>query len=94
MGLVEQMHEFTKEIAVKAAPLQPLLKNNNVFLWTEDHRRAFNDVKEALVSLPVLAHYEPGRPLSLRTDAAQKEGLGFALFQQDTDEKWSRSCGQ
>ena len=85
MGLVEQLADFTSDISKMAGPLRPLLKAKNAFMWDSEHDKAFEDTKKALVSLPVLANFQHGRPLFLHTDASRSKGLGFALLQEDQD---------
>lgn len=81
MGLVNQLAEFTSDIAAKAQPLRPLLSPKRSFTWTPDHDRAFEEVKQALLSPPVLAPFDPALPVVLQTDASRLYGLGYALLQ-------------
>ena len=81
MGLVNQLAEFTPDIASTAQPLRPLMSPKRAFTWTADHDEAFRRVKNALVSPPVLASFEPDRPVILQTDASRLNGLGYALLQ-------------
>ena len=92
-GLVNQCNDFTPQIAKLSKPLRPLLKTSNQFLWESHHTDAFNAVKDALSKSPVLAFFQYGQPLRLETDASLKNGLGFALWQQQ-DDKWHLlQCG-
>ena len=81
MGLVNQLSEFTPEIATTAADLRPLLSTKRLFTWLPDHDVAFQRTKEALTSPPVLATYDLGKPVILQTDASRLNGLGYALLQ-------------
>ena len=85
MGLVQQLGDFSSDIARTAEPLRDLLKTRNEFCWTPDHDAAFSAVKEALSATPVLAHFDPSLPTVLQTDAARLKGLGYALLQQHGD---------
>ena len=87
MGLVNQLGEFSTDIATTAHPLRPLLRTNTPFIWTTDHDAAFNAVKRALTSPPVLAAYDPTAETALMTDASRKNGLGYALLQKELG-KW------
>lgn len=93
LGLVNQLGEFSADIARAAAPLRDLLKPSNVWTWTEVHQNAFNDVKKALTSPPILAFFDPALPTVLQTDASRLHGLGFALMQKHGDRWRLVQCG-
>ncbi|XP_045114017.1 uncharacterized protein LOC123506168 [Portunus trituberculatus] len=81
MGLVNQLASFSPDLAATAAPLRPLLSPKKSFVWTPDHEQAFQRVKMALASPPVLAAFDPALPTTLQTDASRLYGLGYALLQ-------------
>ena len=60
MGLVEQLAGFSTEVAAAKAPLRPLLSTRNPYVWNADHDQAFEAVKAALTSPPVIVHFDPG----------------------------------
>jgi hypothetical protein len=41
--------------ATLAAPLYPPTKEGEVFVWTPDHHKAFEEIKNALLTAPALA---------------------------------------
>ena len=77
LGLVNQLGDFSPDVAVAAEPLRHLLRPKNTWSWTPMHVRAFDDVKKALVAPPVLDFFNPRRRTVLETDAARLRGLGF-----------------
>ena len=81
MGLVNQLAEFSPHISEAAQPLRPLMSPKRFFLWTPDHEAAFQQVKEALSSPPILATFDPALPTVLQTDASRLYGVGYALLQ-------------
>ena len=94
MGLTNQLAGFSAEITTAALPLRPLLRPTNKFIWTPDHQQAFEKVKKALSSTPVLQFFDPARPTVLQTDASRLNGLGYALLQQDETDVWRLiQCG-
>ncbi|ROT64571.1 hypothetical protein C7M84_017477 [Penaeus vannamei] len=79
MGLVNQLADFSPEIAATAQPLRPLMSPKRSFTWTPDHDQAFG--KSRLPSYPpVLAPFNPKLPVTI--DASRLYGLGYALFQE------------
>jgi len=93
MGLVEQLAQFTPHISAAATPLRPLLKPSNDFIWTSDHDAAFNEVKSALVSPPVLSQFDPSLETVLQTDASKLNGIGYALLQKHGEQWKLVECG-
>jgi transposase InsO family protein len=93
-GLVNQLAEFTTDIARAAEPLRPLLRPHNVYLWSDVQQHAFEQVKAALVKPPILATFDPALPTRLETDASRLKGLGFVLRQLHPDGRWRLvQCG-
>ena len=48
--------------------------------WTDKHTTAFNNIKTALQSAPILSQYDESLPLYLATDASST-GIGSVLYQ-------------
>ena len=84
-GLVNQLGQFSTKVSCAAEPLRPLLKKDTIFQWLPAHHEAFDAVKSALCSSPVLQPFDPLLPVELHTDAARTGGLGFALMQRMPD---------
>ena len=64
-----------------AKPLYQLIKKGNKFLWTEEHERVFLQLKDAVVSSPILQTFDPRKECFLYTDASPV-GLGAVLAQK------------
>ena len=58
--------------------LRRLLKKQNEWIWTEEHTKAFNNLKECITKIPCLAHYNAQSENIITTDASTK-GLGATL---------------
>ena len=54
------------------------------FEWKEEHEQAFQSLKDALVTAPVLGYPDYTKPFMLETDASLK-GLGAVLSQRSND---------
>ena len=58
-------------------PIRELAKDKVPFNWSQEHQSAFTQMKQEVVSAPILAYYNPKK----QTDASIK-GLGTCLLQE------------
>jgi len=87
LGLAGYYRRFSKDFSKKAAPLNDLLKKNSRFQWTPACQSAFDELKAALQSAPVLALPSETGMYCLDTYASDKT-IGAVLSQvQDGQEK-------
>ena len=84
LGLASYYRRFIPLFAKIAAPLHALTRQDVPFCWTLTCQSAFQQLKDALVSPPVLAYPDFTREFVMHTDAC-KEGLGAVLEQQQDD---------
>lgn len=80
-GLLNYYRRLVPNFAQLAEPFTKLLKKNAVFNWGPEQNEAFNKIKIALSSEPVLAHFNHHDPIALKTDAS-KIGLAGILMQR------------
>ena len=100
IGLASYYRRFIPNFAKWAGPLHALiipastqykvrtglLKRSDLpeFKWTEECEIGFNNLKQALISAPILAYPDYSREFILETDASLK-GLGTVLSQRGDD---------
>ena len=58
LGMVNQLGKFLANLAEKTRPLQELLHKDRAWLWRTPQQEAFDKVKEALTTAPVLALFD------------------------------------
>ena len=72
--------KFVEGFARRASPLSKLTRHDVAWTWGPEQESAFEDLKSALVSKPVLVYPDFGKPFVVATDASQV-GLGAVLMQ-------------
>ena len=85
LGAVNFYHRFLQDMANVAATLFDLLSIKVSYKWNEEHQAAFEAVKKALTTTPVLAAPDFTLPFRLYVDASGR-GMGATLMQADPDD--------
>ena len=80
LGMVNQVAKFVRNLASRTEPLRALLRKENEWSWGQAQRKAFQEIKDCLVSTETLCHYDPNRPT-----VACMNGLGAVLLQKQLD---------
>ena len=80
LGTVGYYRQLIPSFALIAEPLTRLTRKKEPFAWGNEQKRAFADLKGALVSPPILAFPNTKLPYALHTDASAK-AVGAILTQ-------------
>ena len=87
LGLCSYYRKFVKGFAEMAVPLHQLTQKKAPFLWGKEQQEAFDQLKDHLVTAPILGVPKSTGRFILDTDASDN-GLGAVLSQeQDGQEK-------
>ena len=85
LGLVQFFRRFIPQFSLRAAPLTSLTqKGSSIKDWNSKCQETFSELKEALISAPVLVPPDWSRPFHLHIDASQL-AIGATLTQFDDD---------
>ena len=81
-GIINYLSKFCPNLAELTSPLRRLLAKYVEFAWDKTQADAFQKVKNVITQTrgPVLAYYDPKKPLTLQCDAS-KAGLGATIMQ-------------
>lgn len=81
LGLAGYYRKFVRHYGLLSKPLTNLLRKGQIYMWTDETEKAFQALKHALVTAPVLAMPDFAEPFIVETDASDK-GIGAVLIQK------------
>ena len=87
LGLVTWVCRFIFDCSRVTKPLRDLLHSDDPYRFTEEHRRAFNEIKESLASPPILAYPDFQKSFYIWVDTS-KDGIGVILTQIDDEGRY------
>ena len=80
LGMAQYLAKFLPHLSDVTKPLRELTQKEVAWVWEEPQMRAFEDLKKAIASTPILRYYNLAEEVTLQCDASQT-GLGAALMQ-------------
>ena len=83
--MVNFLSSFLPNLRRLLIPIYDLQKKAKKFKWTEEAKKAFNEIKQLLVNPPVLKAPTTDGLFQLKSDTL-REGVGGTLFQKQGDE--------
>ena len=84
-GMVNFLSSFLPNLCRLLIPIYDLQKKAEKFKWTEEAKKAFNEIKMLLINPPVLKAPTPDGLFQLKSDTS-REGVGGTLLQKQGDE--------
>jgi len=82
LGVANYYRRFLERFSQRSAPLRELTAKDKLFVWGDRQEKAFEDLKSALSSPPILKFPDTNRDYYLETDASG-DGISFILGQTD-----------
>jgi len=77
---------FIKDYSRIARPLTELTKKTRKREWNEEAGKAFEELKKRFTTAPILAHFDPTKPVIIETDASDC-AIGAVLSQPDDENR-------
>ncbi|KAK3702062.1 hypothetical protein QZH41_004210 [Actinostola sp. cb2023] len=82
IGMVNYLSKFLSDLSQMCEPIRKLTHKDEPWNWTEKQEQAFQNIKEAVESAPILKYFDAAKPTEGSGDASQ-HGIGFVLTQED-----------
>jgi hypothetical protein len=87
IGFANFYRVFIPEFSNIAEPLLNLTKKEVPFRWDDTCDRAFEEIKELLITAPILAHFDPEKETLVEADSSGY-ATGGLLLQKDKSNNW------
>ena len=82
LGMCNYLSRFMPTLSKTSEPLSHLLEEGTEFQWADAERKAFEELKQLIISADqLLRFYDVRKPVVIQCDAS-REGLGATLLQE------------
>ena len=85
-GLTNYFRKFIRNFASRTANMRRLLRADQPFIWSDACQTELEDIKDCLLSDPLLIPLQPSKRIVVMVDASD-QGYGFAILQTGDDGK-------
>jgi hypothetical protein len=82
LGFANFYRRFIKDFSRITAPLMPLIRKDTPWGWGDDAQVAFEELKRAILSEPILQYFDPTRAITIETDVSD-HAIGAVCSQLD-----------
>ena len=82
MGMIKYLSKFLSDFSQICEPIRRLTHKHVPWFWTEEQDFAFDKIKEAVTSSPVLKYFDSRKPTEGSGDVSS-QGFGLVLTQED-----------
>jgi hypothetical protein len=82
IGFANFYRRFIRDFSKITTPLTKLTRKDVTWKWDDAAKSAFEQLKWAMISEPILRHFDPAKPLTLETDASDY-AIGAVCSQPD-----------
>ena len=86
LGFANFYRRFIQDYSKVEHPLTELTKRTEKWSWNPEAEAAFQELKNWFTQAPILAHFDPTRPVILETNASDF-AIGAVLSQRDDDNR-------
>jgi hypothetical protein len=83
---------FIQGFSALAAPLSTLTQKETPFLWTTQTEAAFQVLKQAFTTAPILQHFDPEKPIIMETDWSDYVSAGILSQHANSGELHPVAC--
>jgi hypothetical protein len=82
LGFANFYRRFIKDYSRITTPLTRLTRKDIQWEWGDKQQQAFDTLKEAMMTEPILQHFDPAKPVTIETDASDY-AIGAVCSQPD-----------
>ena len=88
LGMIQFYRNWIKSCSEISNPIRDLLKEEAKFKWTDECQKAFEFLKSALMTAPILRYADPDRPFYLQCDAREYSVGAIRSQKNDQNKKY------